>query len=99
MPAVFESEHQLTDHQRAPESCSIVIQEPLEGLSKSQTEQLKRRGRMFQAGSEEEKWKIVYMICFPGTALGAIPTPCEHASAKDPGHRMLTNIQIMIQTP
>jgi hypothetical protein len=32
---------------------------------------------MFRAGSEEEKWKIVYLILFPDTALDAMPSPCQ----------------------
>lgn len=55
------------------------MQEPLEGLTQEQVEQLKRRKSMFQAGSEAEKWKIVYMICFPDTAPGDMPTPCKYA--------------------
>jgi hypothetical protein len=53
----------------------------VEGIDKSQLEKLKRRQNMFQADSEEEKWKLVYLILFPDTALSALPTPCKSASA------------------
>jgi hypothetical protein len=33
---------------------------------------------MFQAGSEQEKWNIVYEILFPDTISGTIPTPCKY---------------------
>lgn len=49
----------------------------MEGFDKDQERALKVRKTMFQAGSEEEKWKIVYLILFPDTALGELPSPCE----------------------
>jgi hypothetical protein len=57
--------------------------ETVEGVDKSQIEKLKRRQNMFQADSEEEKWKLVYLILFPDTALSALPSPCKSASACD----------------
>ncbi|KAJ4360810.1 uncharacterized protein N0V89_001377 [Didymosphaeria variabile] len=70
-----DDEGELAEHQRTPVACVIRMQEPLEGLTQEQVEQLKRRKSMFQAESEVEKWKIVYMICFPDTTPGDMPTP------------------------
>lgn len=75
---IFDDDPKLIDHQRAPESCIVQVQNIVEGLNKKQIERLKYRRSMFQAGSEEEKWKIIYLICFPDTALDAMPTPCEY---------------------
>jgi hypothetical protein len=46
-------------------------------MDKSQVEKLKDRKNMFQAGSEEEKWNIVYEILFPDVALKTLPSPCK----------------------
>lgn len=76
--ASFESEDKLNEHQRAPEGCIINERDTQEGLTKRQIEKLKARGSMFQAGSDEEKWKTIYLMCFPDTPLVEMPTPCEH---------------------
>jgi hypothetical protein len=49
----------------------------MEGFNKDQEKALKGRRTMFRAGSEEEKWKIVYLILFPSTAPGGLPSPCK----------------------
>lgn len=49
----------------------------MEGFDKDQEKALKGRKTMFRAQTEEEKWKIVYLILFPDTALGEMPSPCE----------------------
>ncbi|KAJ4291639.1 NAD-dependent protein deacylase SIR2rp2 [Kalmusia sp. IMI 367209] len=79
-PAGWENAARL----KAPEGCFIRAQDPLEGLTKKQIEQLKHRRSMFRAGSEEEKWKIIYLICFPDTALDALPKDNRGDSPKDP---------------
>src|SRR5206468_2567761 len=67
----------LKNHHRSSDVCSLIEQEPLEGLDKSQVDQLKNRKSMFRAGSEEEKWKIIYLIIFPDTASNGLPSPCQ----------------------
>jgi hypothetical protein len=52
----------------------------IDGFNEEQKQALKSRRTMFQAGSEEEKWKIVYLILFPDTALGDMPSPCKPQS-------------------
>jgi hypothetical protein len=49
----------------------------MEGFDKDQERALKSRKSMFRAESEEAKWKIVYLILFPDTALGELPSPCK----------------------
>jgi hypothetical protein len=49
----------------------------MEGFNKDQEKALKGRRTMFRAGSEEEKWKIVYLILFPNTTPGRLPSPCK----------------------
>ena len=75
---IFADEAKLIEHQREPEGCVVRIDSAADGLNKKQVERLKHRKSMFQAGSEDEKWKIVYLVCFPDTALDAMPTPCEY---------------------
>jgi hypothetical protein len=73
----FDNEDQLNDHSRLPVSCTIRKAVPMEGFNKDQEKSLKGRRTMFRAGSEEEKWKIVYLILFPNTAPGRLPSPCK----------------------
>jgi hypothetical protein len=47
----------------------------MDGFNKDQEKELKGRRGMFRAGTEVEKWKIVYLILFPDTPLGGIPSP------------------------
>jgi hypothetical protein len=49
---------------------------PPVGFDVDQGKALRGRKTMFRAQSEEEKWKIVYLILFPDTALGELPSPC-----------------------
>jgi hypothetical protein len=73
----FDNEDQLEDHSRLLESCTLRTASPMEGFNKDQEKALKGRRTMFRAGSEEEKWKIVYLILFPSTAPGKLPSPCK----------------------
>jgi hypothetical protein len=73
----FDNEGQITNHQRSSDGCIIKDAKPLEGFSKDQETKLRGKRSMFRAGSEEEKWKIVYLILFPETALDAMPSPCQ----------------------
>ncbi|KAH4037652.1 hypothetical protein HBI56_222930 [Parastagonospora nodorum] len=73
--ATFKTESLLTEHQRSTESCIVRDAIPMEGFDKDQERALKSRKSMFRAESEEAKWKIVYLILFPDTALGELPSP------------------------
>jgi hypothetical protein len=73
----FGNEGQLTDHSRSTDTCIVRNAKPPEGFDKDQEKSLRGRKNMFQADSEEEKWKIVYLILFPDTALGELPSPCK----------------------
>lgn len=75
--ATFASESLLTDHSRSANSCVVRDAVPMEGFDKDQEKALKGRKTMFRAQTEEEKWRIVYLILFPDTALGEMPSPCE----------------------
>jgi hypothetical protein len=80
--SIFDDEDQLTEHARSPDSCIVTDTSPPEGFSKDQELKLKGRRTMFQAESEEEKWKIVYLVLFPNTALGDLPSPCKRVSLR-----------------
>lgn len=73
----FDTEALLTKHSRAVEHCTIKDREVIEGFDKEQEKRLKSRSAMFRAGSEEAKWRIVYLILFPDTPLGEFPSPCK----------------------
>ncbi|KAH7090412.1 hypothetical protein FB567DRAFT_626393 [Paraphoma chrysanthemicola] len=64
-----------TEHARSTESCVVTEVSPPGGFNKDQEAKLKDRKSMFQAETEEEKWKIVYLILFLDTLLGHLPSP------------------------
>lgn len=74
---IFDSETSLTEHSRNEVTCPVKQMIALEGFSKEQEKDLKGRRGMFRAGSEEHKWKIVYMILFPETPATEMPSPCK----------------------
>jgi hypothetical protein len=74
----FKTENHLDDHAQLQEPCPRGEARPMEGFNKEQEEKLRDRGPMFRAkGSEEKKWNTVYLILFPYTPLGTIPSPCK----------------------
>jgi hypothetical protein len=74
----FDNENQLNEHSRLEESCSIREKISMEGFNKDQEKELKSRRAMFRAGgSEEKKWQTVYLILFPDTPFGSMPSPCK----------------------
>jgi uncharacterized C2H2 Zn-finger protein len=73
---VFDNQTQLTKHSRSTSSCTMNDAKPPVGFDVDQGKALRGRKTMFRAQSEEEKWKIVYLILFPDTALGELPSPC-----------------------
>jgi hypothetical protein len=74
---IFESDSDLMEHSRSVIGCETTDAAPPEGFNQDQERALKGRKNMFRAGDEEEKWKIVYLILFPETPLGELPSPCK----------------------
>jgi hypothetical protein len=52
--------------------------QPPESFDKDQERRLKSRRTMFRADSEEQKWKLVYLILFPNTGAFEMPSPCKY---------------------
>jgi hypothetical protein len=74
----FKTENQLDDHAQLLEACPRREAVPMEGFNKEQEEKLRDRSPMHRAqGSEEKKWQIVYLILFPDTPFGSMPSPCK----------------------
>jgi hypothetical protein len=82
----------LTEHSRATDGCEKRDAIPMDGFNKDQERALKCRKAMFQANTEEEKWKHVYLILFPDAVLGEIPSPCKLDFS--PGTQRLIKVQI-----
>jgi len=69
----FKENSALAAHLRE-ETCSVLAGEPPEGITAEQQERLRSRRR--DGRSDEEKWRDMYCIIFPGTAEQDIPSPC-----------------------
>ena len=78
----FETEAQLTEHSRVMDGCIMKDAKPMEGFDKDQEKKLKSRTSMFRAENEEQKWKIIYLILFPDTALSEMPSPCRSRTSR-----------------
>ena len=72
----FKEASALAAHLRQ-ETCSVVDGKPPEGITAEQQERLRSRRR--DGRSDEEKWRDMYCIIFPGTAEWDIPSPCAIA--------------------
>jgi hypothetical protein len=82
----FPDESPLQDHNRQISQCvARAPEEKPEGISRSQADMLKKRGRKSATGPE--RWREIYRIIFP-TEHG-IPSPC-----KKPRRCLLPNITI-----
>ncbi|KAH7075731.1 hypothetical protein BKA63DRAFT_305477 [Paraphoma chrysanthemicola] len=75
--STFENEAQLTEHSRSID-CAVGELQSVEGFDKDQEKMLKSRSPMFEAENEEDKWRIIYLILFPDTPLGDLPSPYYH---------------------
>ena len=77
--AVFGTEDELTSHRRGSLACDLKEPQPLEGLTNEQTLLLKPRDR--SSKSDEERWNVIYKICFPDDEM--IPSPCVYSLSID----------------
>jgi hypothetical protein len=69
----FRTQAELEEHSRVDPPCKIIPKLDIEGINDAQMQQL--RSRKGGIKSEENKWKQVYMICFPDTDETTIPSP------------------------
>lgn len=49
----------------------------MEGFDKEQELKLRTKKRSKGEGSEEEKWRAVFMILFPEASPGEVPSACR----------------------
>jgi hypothetical protein len=71
----FPNDAEFVIHQRLPENCPLRQADPIDGLSKAQEQELRKRKKTTL--SEEDKWKEMYRILFPDDSDEDIPSPCE----------------------
>ena len=72
--AVFGKEEELTIHRRSSPACDLKEPQPLEDLTYERKLLLKPRDR--SSKSDEERWTVIYKICFPDDEN--VPSPCEY---------------------
>ena len=69
---MFKDKTELISHQRDDDRCEVLPPQPCDEIDEDKFNQLKcRRGTAIQ--TEEERWKEVYRILFPGKP---IPSAC-----------------------
>jgi hypothetical protein len=68
----------LNEHQRATQTCELRERSATEEITKKQEKQLRKRNND-SSQSEEDKWRDVYKILFPGDA--EVPSPCQYPKA------------------
>lgn len=85
MPAIcprcqeqFDSEEEVTGHLNAPERCEKKPRKANEeGFDREQELRLRTKKRSKGEGSEEEKWRAVFMVLFPNAPVSEVPSPCR----------------------
>ncbi|RFU30669.1 hypothetical protein B7463_g5654, partial [Scytalidium lignicola] len=70
---LFKEEEQLEIHRRMDPACELQQPPVIEGLTTKQKALLKPRDR--KSKSDEERWNVIYKICFPGDEI--LPSPCK----------------------
>jgi len=73
----FKDEAMLHDHQRATNPCARRPEMTIEGFNKLQEKKLRSRKKSHSALSEEDKWKDMYRVLFPGDNETCMPSPCK----------------------
>ncbi|KAF2729987.1 hypothetical protein EJ04DRAFT_555745 [Polyplosphaeria fusca] len=73
----FESDCELTEHQRAPVPCNINDQKRIEGLNATQVARLKSKKRFGKERTEEEKWRAVYHFLFSDDDCTLVSPYCD----------------------
>ncbi|KAH8701079.1 hypothetical protein BGW36DRAFT_460138 [Talaromyces proteolyticus] len=71
--ATFQSEQELLGHLRQPEGCPVQQAEPIEGIDKTKEAQLRIRKKA--VGTEEQRWKKMFLILFSDDDENTIPSP------------------------
>jgi hypothetical protein len=74
----FQLEEELEAHTRQPEPCRLNSEpdnDPSRGINKAQEVQLRSRKRRSNQ-TEEDKWRDIYLILFPGEEH-SMPYPCR----------------------
>ncbi|KAF8850127.1 hypothetical protein BDZ45DRAFT_752088 [Acephala macrosclerotiorum] len=69
----FGSEADLLSHLRNPSPCcNNILGEPPEGITKEVEKRLKTRKKAYPGQTDEERWKEIYLLLFPGDI---VPSP------------------------
>jgi len=69
----FDGEEALKAHQRLEVPCKLERNKKLDAITDAQEKVLRQRAK--SGMSEEEKWREMYRVIFPGTAGGKVPSP------------------------
>ncbi|KAL6406688.1 hypothetical protein AUP68_09490 [Ilyonectria robusta] len=71
----FESEKTQLEHLTAEKPCQKREKPKLEGVDSSTEKILRSRKHMQKHNNEEDRWREIYVILFPGTNAESIPNP------------------------
>jgi hypothetical protein len=74
---IFDTEQQLESHMKAARSdmCPVIPGQPPEGISPKTEKLLRSRKKSRKNETDEERWKNIYRILFPGDAFTL--SPCQ----------------------
>jgi hypothetical protein len=70
---MFDADIDLSSHLRSAQ-CSVTAPQPIEGIDRETLKALRKRSPVLRL--EEDRWRDVYHLLFPGVALEDIPSPC-----------------------
>jgi len=71
---LFENQTKLDDHFTAVKGCELSSADPADGITATIEKRLRSRKKTHPDQTEEDRWRGIYQILFPGED---IPSPCN----------------------
>lgn len=64
----------MNEHLNEPEGCKLLEVVQQDGITNEMVEKLRSKKKAHRDQSEEDRWKEIYQILFPGEI---VPSPCK----------------------
>ena len=74
----------MNAHLRSDDPCRKKDIAAAQGIDEQQEKKLKERKRVGSSVTDEQRWRDIYMILFPGANKNSLPSPCESTMNEHP---------------
>jgi hypothetical protein len=76
---LFNDQQEVNDHLKEPKGCELLEVVQHDGITNEIVEKLRSKKKAHRDQSEEDRWKEIYQILFPGEM---VPSPCKLYEAR-----------------